>query len=176
MYMVSIRTMRKDDIPLLKNLKEGEEGRAPQQDYYTLSLLQQEIEQKRLVFLAFAKEQGVDMLVGYVHYNRNPQYQPFRSLKIPEIQDLRVGRNWQRQGIGAQLIKHCEMQARQDSHDMIGIAVGLYAAYGSAQRLYARMGYVPDGYGLTYDRVAVTPGEMRPVDDNLCLMMVKTLD
>lgn len=170
MIAISIRTMQDDDTPLVQNLKEGEEGRSAGQDYFKTAL-QEQSEGKRLVFLAF----DGPTLLGYAHYNRNPQYQPFRSLKIPEIQDLRIRTSHQKQGYGEALIKHCEMQALQDSHDMIGIAVGLYAAYGSAQRLYARLGYLPDGGGIVYDRVTVTPGEMRPVDDNLCLMMVKPL-
>jgi len=32
--------------------------------------------------------------------------------------------------------------------DIVGIGVGLYADYGTAQRMYARRGYVPDGHGL----------------------------
>ena len=57
----------------------------------------------------------------------------------------------------------------------MGLAVGLHRSYGAAQRLYARLGYMPDGYGVTYDREAVVPGDFRAVDDELCLMMVKTL-
>ena len=37
------------------------------------------------------------------------------------------------------------------------------------------LGYVPDGSGATYDRLTVAGGEIRPVDDNLCLMMIKAL-
>ena len=57
----------------------------------------------------------------------------------------------------------------------MGISVALGASYGPAQRLYATLGYMPDGNGVTYDRMAVGFGEMRPVDDDLCLMMVKDL-
>lgn len=168
--MIEIKTFCKEDIPSLQRLKEAEEGYSNDSAYFEESWHQQE-QARRLVFVAFQGGQPV----GYVHYNKYPQYQPFRSLEIPEIQDLRVARSCQKQGIGAALIHHCEMQALQDSYDMMGIAVGLTSSYGSAQRLYVRLGYVPDGGGVVYDRLAVTHGEMRPVDDNLCLMMLKSL-
>ncbi len=56
-----------------------------------------------------------------------------------------------------------------------GIGVGLYAAYGAAQRLYARRGYVPDGRGVVYRNVAVEPGASVTVDDDLVLMMTRRL-
>jgi hypothetical protein len=57
----------------------------------------------------------------------------------------------------------------------MGIGVGLHRAFGAAQRLYIRLGYIPDGNGITYDRLQIAPGEFRPVDDDLCLIMVKEL-
>ena len=58
----------------------------------------------------------------------------------------------------------------------MGIGVGLYTSYGAAQRLYCKMGYVPDGNGVTYDRKLLAAGEFRPLDDQLCLMMIKDLE
>ena len=34
---------------------------------------------------------------------------------------------------------------------IVGIGVGLYPDYGSAQRLYIKRGYLPDGHGATYN-------------------------
>jgi hypothetical protein len=56
-----------------------------------------------------------------------------------------------------------------------GIGVGLYAAYGSAQRMYARRGYMPDGRGVVYDGVPVAAGTTVHVDDDLVLMMTRHL-
>ena len=50
-----------------------------------------------------------------------------------------------------------------------------HSGFGAAQRLYCKLGYIPDGNGVTYDREAVRAGDMRAVDDLLCLMMVKAL-
>jgi hypothetical protein len=73
------------------------------------------------------------------------------------------------------MIAHCEDLVRAKGHDQIGIAVGVHSAYGPAQRLYARLGYMPDGLGATYDRTPVEFAAFKPVDDQLCLMLVKDL-
>ncbi|MBI1301862.1 MAG: GNAT family N-acetyltransferase [Alphaproteobacteria bacterium] len=126
---------------------------------------------ERLIFLAKAEEQ----YVGYTFLNFHPKYSYFRKQKIPEIQDLNVLQEFRRQGIGRALIEHCEGIAKQEGYEEIGIGVGLDISFGYAQRLYIKMGYIPDGEGVCYDRIPITPGEFRPIDDNLSLMMTKKL-
>ena len=104
-----------------------------------------------------------------------PRYTPFRRLKIPEIQDLNVAPTHRRRGVGAALVTYCENQARAKGSDTMGIAVGLHKSYGPAQRLYVRMGYVPDGAGVFYDNVPVEYGSMRPMDDAFTLKVTKDL-
>ncbi|WP_435641334.1 GNAT family N-acetyltransferase [Micavibrio aeruginosavorus] len=120
----------------------------------------------------FVAETGAG-IVGYVMLNRQSRYQPFRSAGIYEIQDLYVLPDHRRGGVGEQLVQACEDQARSEKCDMIGLAVGLHAGFGSAQRLYTRRGYVPDGFGLVYDMDRVSEGAFVCVDDDLNLMMVK---
>lgn len=138
---------------------------------YFEKCLQEQEENRRLIFLAWQEEN----LAGYVFFNRQPRYQPFRRLEIPEIQDLFVSPGCRRQGIGEALVKACERQALSEGAGQMGIAVGLHAGFGAAQRLYIRLGYVPDGGGVTYDRAPVRTGDMRPVDDDLTLMLIKDL-
>jgi hypothetical protein len=38
---------------------------------------------------------------------------------------------------------------------VVGLGVGLYNDYGNAQKLYIKKGYVPNGYGVTYNYQAV---------------------
>lgn len=116
-----------------------------------------------------------DRPVGYVVLNPAPSYALFARLGIPELQDLNVLPADRGRGAGAALVAACENLARGRGATQIGLAVGLTKSYGPAQRLYVRMGYRPDGFGITYDRQTVTTGELRPVDDNLCLMMVRDL-
>jgi GNAT superfamily N-acetyltransferase len=123
---------------------------------------------EREVFIA----QLDGIAVGSVQFNRHPTYPPFRRLGIPEVQDLMVRPEARRQGVGEALVRHCETLAGTDE---VGIGVGLDASFGAAQRLYVRLGYVPDGSGAVYDDVPVRPGELRPVDGFFCLKLVKSL-
>lgn len=164
-----VRHAEKSDIPALYSLKAAL-GYGKDPGYFERCLEEQDLN-KRAVLVA-ARDAG---LLGWGMLNWQPQYPLYKRLNIPEIQDLNVIPSARRQGVATAIIQKCEDLARAQNHTQTGISVGLYADYGAAQRLYVRLGYIPDGYGVTYDRVAVTPGEIRPIDDNLCLMMVKEL-
>ncbi len=77
-------------------------------------------------------------------------------------------------GAGSALLDAAEATIATRS-PIAGIGVGLYAAYGAAQRLYARRGYVPDGRGIMSGGVAVPAGAQVRVDDDLVLMMTRRL-
>jgi len=49
------------------------------------------------------------------------------------------------------------------------------SSYGAAQQLYVRRGYIPDGNGLTYDRQTIQRGAFHPIDDDVSLMLIKSL-
>lgn len=138
---------------------------------YFEEALAEQIDGKRLVFVSY----GEGGLEGYVHYNRFPRYQPFLKLGIPEIQDLFVLPDFRRHGVGQALVQTCIDQAMADQKEEIGIGVGVSSNFGSAQRLYTRMGFIPDGAGIVFDRVPVRSGDIKPVDDRLCLMLIKPL-
>lgn len=166
---LQVRTADASDLVLLDGLARAHDYREP--DYFTRCLNERDAGRRRIFVAETPDKQGA----GYVMLNRLSRYQPFRSLKVPEIQDLFVRPEYRRQGTGRALIDACEQAARHEQNTMIGLAVGLHAAYGAAQRLYVRMGYLPDGFGIVHDCEPVKPGEYRPVDDHLCLMMVKDL-
>ncbi len=113
--------------------------------------------------------------VGFCLLNWQPKYAFFRKAGLPEIQDLNVLREYRRRGIGRAMIEYCEGMAREKGFREMGIGVGLDSRFGAAQRLYVRMGYIPDGSGVSYDRKQVACGDFRPIDENLCLMMTKAL-
>ena len=158
-----------DDIPRLDALVDVL-GYYNAPGYFERCIAEQN-EGKRAVFIAMLG--GKD--VAYAMINWQPGYAPFRRLNIPEIQDINTISAARRQGVATALIRHCEDAAREKGFSEIGIGVGLHSGYGNAQRLYVKLGYVPDGAGVTYDREPVTPIEMRPIDDNLSLMMLKSL-
>ncbi len=113
--------------------------------------------------------------LGYAFLKWQSQYPPFADAGRPEISDLRVARPARRQGVATAIIVRCEQLAAHAGHTSIGIGFGLYAGYGAAQRLYVRLGYVPDGNGLTANCAPVEAGTTVRVDDDLVLWLVKEL-
>jgi GNAT superfamily N-acetyltransferase len=124
----------------------------------------------RLVLVALVD----DIFAGYLTLLWRSAYPPFRDGGIPEIQDFNVLPGFRRRGIGTALMDAAE-KAVAERGNTVGIGVGLYTDYGSAQRMYARRGYVPDGRGVIYQGVVVRPGETVRVDDGLVLMMSRRL-
>jgi GNAT superfamily N-acetyltransferase len=114
-------------------------------------------------------------IAGYGYLKFQLRYGPFAARHIPEIGDLRVAASRRRVGIATRMIHYLENIARTKGAKEIGLAVGLYADYGAAQRLYVRLGYVPDGRGLTHQNEAVPAGTTVRVDDDLTLWLVKSL-
>jgi GNAT superfamily N-acetyltransferase len=120
-------------------------------------LLEEQTDGERITLVARDSE-GV---VGYVHLKWRSKYPRFAEASIPEVSDLRVASRAWRQGVATSLIARCERLACDAGHTMVGIGVGLYADYGPAQRLYAKLGCEPDGFGATYNNEPVTPVEPR---------------
>lgn len=115
------------------------------------------------------------VIVGYGHLLFRSESPHFKSSSIPEIQDLWVFEGHRGKGIGTALIRHLESLAVAKGYTHVGIGVGLYRDYGSAQKLYFHLGYAPDGYGITYRHTHVIPGEKYPVDDDLILWLTKRI-
>ena len=113
-----------------------------------------------------------DEYAGYVTVRWESPYKPFEG--IPEIQDFNVLPKFRRRGIGTGLMDAAEALVAERS-DVVAIGVGLYADYGTAQRMYARRGYIPDGRGLLYNHEQVPPGELVRNDDDAILMFSKSL-
>lgn len=126
---------------------------------------------KRIVCLV--RWQG--KLVGYGSLLKESQYPQFHSRRIPEIHDVWVLESYRSQGLGTQLIRHLEELAQKESYTHVGIGVGLYKDYGSAQRLYMQLGYIPDGEGVSYQYKPTIPGSSYPLDDELVLWLTKPL-
>lgn len=112
-------------------------------------------------------------LLGYGSLLLQSKYPYFATL--PEIHDLWIFEEHRKKGLATQLIGWLEDLAREKGFSEIGIGVGLYADYGSAQRLYARLGYIPDGHGITYQHKPAVAGESYPLDDELILWLTKPL-
>ena len=129
---------------------------------------------ERLVWVAYLNDQ----FAGYVTLNWQSQYESFAAARIPEIMDLNVLPVYRKMGIGSVLLDIAEKEVATKSK-VVGIGVGLYAGadggYGSAQRLYVKRGYIPDGKGITYNYEPTISGNSYPLDDDLVLWFTKKL-
>lgn len=111
---------------------------------------------------------------GYLTLGWDAEYPPFRDAGLPEIQDLEVIPELRRRGLAAALLSRAEELASERSH-AVGLSVGVYQAYGPAQRLYASRGYLPDGRGMTAGTRSLLGGETVQIDDSLSLHLIKDL-
>lgn len=118
---------------------------------------------------------AADTVAGYCLVDWRSTYPLFAAGGVPEIVDLNVLRDYQSRGAGRALLDEAERLAATRS-DRVGLRVGLYAAYGRAQRLYARRGYVPDGAGVSVDGVIVPPGSTIVLDDEPVLALTRVLN
>ncbi len=161
---VKIRQATEADIPALYDLYE----KIGQKDE---GYFESCFEKDCLLLIATVEKQNA----GFGILNFDPKYSLYQKLEIPEIQDLNVLPDHRQQGIATAMVEAFENIARDQGAEYVGISVGLTKDYGPAQRLYFKLGYMPDGNGVTYDRDAVTHGMRYAVDDDLCLMLLKEL-
>ncbi|GAA1580574.1 GNAT family N-acetyltransferase [Kribbella hippodromi] len=160
----AIRPLRADDPPVLAAAFDAIGWNKPESQYRRY-LAEQEAGDRDVLIATVD-----DVFAGYVTVRWvSPYFQV-----IPEIQDFNVLPQYRRRGIGTALMDAAEARVATRS-PVVGIGVGLYADYGTAQRMYARRGYIPDGKGLMYDNHPVPPGELVRNDDGANLMFTKQL-
>lgn len=112
---------------------------------------------------------------GYVNVYFDGKGGIFGKKGIPEIVDFGVLEKYRRRGIGSVLMDTAEQIAKERS-DVVYLAVGLHGGYGSAQRMYVKRGYLPDGTGAWYGNKPCEPYEdTYPLDDDLVLYLSKKL-
>ena len=112
---------------------------------------------------------------GSLYIYLNVHEGPFKEKKWPIIVDFSVLEKYQRKGIGTKLMDAAEQIASHYA-DTLCLGVGLCKEYGSAQRMYVKRGYIPDGSGLWYrDRQCVQYETVCTVDDDLILYFSKKL-
>ena len=114
---------------------------------------------------------------GYINIYRTAPREgnPFAGTDWPEIVDFGVLRKDQRHGIGARLMDAAERVAGAWA-DTVCLGVGLPDSYGSAQRMYVKRGYIPDGSGVWYQgKPCVQYETVCTVDDDMILFLSKKL-
>lgn len=166
---ISTQTLTKDNANDLETLIS--QMHLDKDSAYVDRCVDKSVHEERLILIAYVDGKAV----GFCILNFKPAYVPFQKLGIPEMQDLNTHPDYRRQGVGRTLVEKCEVLAKNNGSENLGLGVGLHAGYGNAHRLYMKMGFVPDGQGVVYDAQGVQPNDIRAIDDELCLMMVKRL-
>lgn len=167
---IEIQAIQKDDVSkiiIAFNEPLGCDGGFEQ---YINRCCKENESKERITFIAFFNNE----VAGYVNIIYKSLYPYFLEKNIPELNDLRVLAKYRGNGIGKMLIHQCEKYA-SSKYEYIGLGVGLYKDYGSAQRLYTKNGYIFDGNGLMYNNIEVKPGKDVFVDDDLLLYLYKKL-
>ena len=113
-------------------------------------------------------------VAGYVNVYLNSLWGAFGGKGLPEIVDFGVMEAYRKRGIGSKLMDTAEQIAARYA-DTVYLGVGLHSGYGSAQRMYARRGYIPDGSGVWYGDTVCEPYSTCTNDDELVLYLSKKL-
>ncbi len=168
MPQVKIREMALTDCDVISSAFRLQGWNKPSTQYE--SYFAQQCEGNRTVLIA-----EIDTaFAGYVTVSWKSDYDPFRTKGIPEITDLNVLIRFRKRGVATALLDEAESRIMSRSQTA-GIAVGLTADYGVAQRLYIRRGYCPDGLGISQNGRFLRWGDTATVDDGLVLHFVKEL-
>lgn len=125
---------------------------------------------KRKVFVAEVNGEPL----GYATLLPNDPHGPFANQQIPVVNDFNVFKPFWHQGIGSAIMDAVEAEAAKTS-DVISLGVGLHSGYGTAQRMYIKRGYVPDGSGVWYEDKPLAPYAPCQNDDGLVLYLSKRL-
>ena len=109
---------------------------------------------------------------GYINVYPNSQWGAFANQGLCEIVDFGVLEKYRCLGIGSKLMDTAEQIAKQYA-DMVYLGVGLHSGYGSAQRMYVKRGYIPDGSGVWYGETVCKPYADCVNNDDLVLYLYK---
>ena len=112
--------------------------------------------------------------VGYINVYPDSPWGAFGGKGLPEIVDFGVLEKYRRHGIGSALMDAAEKIAGTYA-DTVYLGVGMHSGYGSAQRMYVKRGYIPDGTGVWYGESVCEPYSTCTNDDGLILYLSKKL-
>ncbi len=165
---LTLRKMEQPDREALHKAFAAQGWHKPLELFQTY-LAQQEKDEKTVIV---AEVSG--SVAGYVALLPEAKTGPFACMGIPEIVDFNVLKQYQRQGIGGKMMDVAEGLASETS-SRVSLAVGLHSGYGSAQRMYVKRGYIPDGSGVWYQEKLLGQYAACVNDDDLNLYMLKEL-
>lgn len=114
-------------------------------------------------------------VAGYINVYPNSEWGSFANQGLPEIIDFGVLEKYRKNGIGNKLMDIAE-QIASTYADTVYLGVGLHNGYGSAQRMYVKRGYIPDGTGVWYGDKVCDQYAGCCNDDDLVLYLSKKLN
>ncbi|MCM1568419.1 MAG: GNAT family N-acetyltransferase [Roseburia sp.] len=163
---ITIRNMEPSDAAVItgEELAQGWEATI---DKYEMRLRHQE--EGRAVSLV-AEYNG--KLAGYINIYLKALDGAFMDKGYPEIVDFGVLIKYRNHGVGTKLMDVAEQIASEYS-DTVCLGVGLHSGYGSAQRMYIKRGYIPDGSGVWFHNSVCGQYETCCNDDDLVLWLSK---
>ena len=165
---ITIRNMEPDDA---QPLTDGEHAQGWHTDVGKFEMRLRDQAEGRAV--ALVAEVG-GQPVGYINVYPDAKYGAFGGKGLPEIVDFGVLEPHRRRGIGGRLMDVAEQIAGEYA-DTVYLGVGLHNGYGSAQRMYVKRGYIPDGTGVWYQDRICDPYAPCVNDDDLVLYLSKKL-
>lgn len=163
---ILIRDMKQSDA---RTIADGEAAQGWNADVWKYEMRLRHQAEGKSVSLTAEYDGNV---AGYINVYPNAASGAFGGQGYPEIVDFGVLEKYRRQGVGSRLMDVAEEIAARYA-DTVYLGVGLHSGYGSAQRMYVKRGYIPDGSGVWYqDKVCEYYGDCRN-DDDLVLYLSK---
>ena len=165
---ILIRDMRQSDAQIITD-GEIEQGWDSTTEKYEMRL-QHQTEGKAIALVAEYKGN----VAGYINVYPNSEWGAFANRGYPEIVDFGVLEKYRKVGVGSKLMDIAEQIAATYS-DTVYLGVGLHYSYGSAQRMYVKRGYIPDGSGVWYKDSVCEQYADCCNDDDLVLYLSKNM-
>ena len=165
---IRIRTLASSDVQIFTE-EERRQGYHSEAAKFEMRLKDQA--EHRAIALA-AEYEGNP--AGYINVYFRPAGGPFAGQELPELVDFGVLEKYRNRGIGTALLDTAEKIASELA-DTVCLGVGLHNGYGSAQRLYVKRGYIPDGSGVWYQDQVCAQYAPCCNDDDLILYFSKKL-
>lgn len=113
-------------------------------------------------------------IAGYINIYPNSEWGAYANRGYSEIIDFGVLAKYRNNGIGSKLMDIAEQIAFSYA-DVVYLGVGLHSGYGSAQRMYVKRGYIPDGSGIWYKDEICKQNANYCNDDDLVLYLSKRI-
>lgn len=162
---IDVRIMEYNDIVLICKAANDE---SESNIVYLKNQLENQRKQQCSALLALYNGE----IAGYVFLYYKCRWGGLANCGLPGVIDLIVFEKYRKKGIATVLMDIAENIAKKYS-DKVYLDVCLSSEYGSAQRLYVKRGYVPDGKGVYYEEKVCKTNAICRNDDELTLCLVK---